>query len=163
MSYKDISRDENTIYATRISDNAKIEIDRSISDIYVIKQHKLSDRSFTGFGYQSLDFTDTEILLSMRRLFTGCSTEHDDFMLETVVIRFGWLDTGLNSLHWLPVTELYRLWCTKELTATQRNKLQQINKALTLPRKRMVVSESVAQAFHHSPTIHHQTTGAHLH
>lgn len=141
MSYKDISKDEDCIYATRVSDNAAVTIDRSISDIYVAREYmQLKPLSIAKVNYQAVSFMDHQVLIEIRNLFLGIATDADLAMLDNTMIRFGWLDRTLNSLQWLPVLELYRRWCNGELTSSQKNKLNAICKALSLSRKDMVAT-----------------------
>ena len=147
MSYRDILKDENSIVATRISDNATITIECSISDIYVYREYMRIDPLRTAkVSYHAVTFTHHQVLSEIRNLFLGVASEGDLATLDYTVIRFGWLDKTLNSLQWLPVVELYRRWCSGELTPTQKNKLNAICKALSLSRKCMVVCDYSTQS-----------------
>lgn len=84
--------------------------------------------------YKPLYYRDADILEEIELFLVGNKRANLE-IIETIVVRFGWMDSRLNKLSFMSLTELMTLVQTKKATATQKRKLTAICKQLGISLK----------------------------
>lgn len=79
--------------------------------------------------YKPLYYRDANILEEIELFLVG-NPRANLKIVDSIVVRFGWMDKRLNKLSFLPLTELLKLVQTKKATATQKRKLTAVCKQL---------------------------------
>lgn len=99
-------------------------IERSISFLF---QAAASDKRVT---YKPLYYRQADILEEIEDYLRGrdCDLE----IIETIVIRFGWMDKTLSKLSFMSLTQLMARIRTKAANSTEKRKLVAICKQLGL-------------------------------
>lgn len=98
-------------------------IEKALSNIYI--------RSPYGDVYTAVKYDDTAQLRTIHDYLVH-GTLDSKVRIDSIVIRFGYLDRRLNSLHWLDLTELFKRWSYGTATRTEKNKFRQVLKVLNL-------------------------------
>lgn len=71
-----------------------------------------------------------EMLTTLKLALTG-SLKHQEYAaFQRTYIRFGWLDKTLNSLEWIPLSEVLKAYKNKTLSKQQRGKLNHVCRLL---------------------------------
>lgn len=130
--FKKVKHIETKFLFTAIDETGRdVTIDESISFIYTAE----ADESKV--HYRAVDFHDKTTLDQMVKYFTG--KPFKKAVIDTIVIRYGWMDKGLNKLEFLPFMELIERYHAKTATSTDKRKLNAVLKQLSLSKKRVTV------------------------
>ena len=126
--YTNVVHQDNLILALDDETNKKISITKSTSPLYVV-----SDASKTT-DYRHLSYKDKEILGLIESFIRGSLEPNDKqaLLLSRIVVRFGWLDKTLGQLQWVPLVDLVDDFVNRNLGPTEKGKLQEICKMLSL-------------------------------
>lgn len=119
------------LFTAKDESGRDVTIDESISFIFTVE----ADESKV--NYRAVDFHDTAILDQMVKYFTG--KPFKKAVIDTIVIRYGWMDKGLNKLEFLPFMELIEKHHDKTATSTDKRKLGAVLKQLCISKKRVTV------------------------
>lgn len=111
----------------------KVSITESIAFIFEVRVAK----DDTWVDYSPVDFRQTEILEEIENYLRGVSYDTD--VIDTIVIRYGWMDKRLNKLSFIPLTTFMEtirgMYKDRLPTATDQRKLTAVCKQLSLSLK----------------------------
>ncbi len=71
-----------------------------------------------------------EMLTTLKLALTGSLKHQEATAFQKTYIRFGWLDKTLNSLEWVPLSEVLTAYKNKTLSKQQRGKLNHVCRLL---------------------------------
>lgn len=83
--------------------------------------------------YEPIDFRNPEILEEVVNYLIGIS--YDEELIDSLVIRFGWMDKRLNKLSFINLTDWMSKIRSKKATSSERRKLTDLCKQLSLSQK----------------------------
>lgn len=108
-----------------------VKIDRSVSCIYV-KDVKGLNTHYRALTYQ--DGAELKVIEKYIRgtLIMDISTAR---LLQTVVIRFGWLDKNLVQTDWFPLIDLADKFVNKTLIGSEKSKFTGVLRQLSMGAK----------------------------
>lgn len=106
--------------------NRRVFITQSISFLFQTAVSE-DDKRVT---YKALFYRDHQILETIEDYLRG--RDVDMGIIDTVVVRFGWMDKRLNKLSFMSLTDLMKKIKAKEATNTEKRKLTAICKQLGL-------------------------------
>lgn len=66
----------------------------------------------------------------LRDALTGDERAKQSTVYQDTLVRFGWIDKGLNDLKWIPLPELVQSYLDKTISKTNRGKLTHICRLL---------------------------------
>ena len=110
----------------------QVTIDESISFIFQVEVKKGPRVRYTALNYKAAD-----VLEQIENYFTG--EIYSKKVLESIVVRYGWMDKNLNKLTFLPLLDLVKMVNGKEATLTDKRKLNAVLKQLCISKKRVTV------------------------
>ena len=64
--------------------------------------------------------------------------DYDKDIINSIVVRCGWMDKNLNSLQFIPLTDLIKRIRSGEASSKEKRKLQEICKQLSLSMRDIV-------------------------
>lgn len=94
------------------------------------------DENGKSVNYKPIDYHSPRVLTQVERFLTGKKFKKE--VIESIVVRFGWMDKRLNKLSFLPLTDLMDLIRKGEADKTQKRKLVEICKQLSLSMKHVI-------------------------
>lgn len=86
--------------------------------------------------FEPIDFRRADILEEVVNYL--CGREYDGKIIETIVIRFGWMDKRLNKLSFINITDWMSKIRANEATPSERRKLVDLCKQLSLSQKEVL-------------------------
>ena len=118
-------------------------------DIYDLANNTLIVPSSTWLYYRQERHNDPKVVATYWPYNINLATELQilrDAMIGDVLaktsatynaalVRFGWVDKGLNSLRWIPLAELVQAYKDKTISKTNRTKLSHICRLLFISLK----------------------------
>lgn len=110
----------------------QVTIDESISFIFQVEVKK-----GTGVRYTALSYKTADILEQVENYLTG--ELYSKRILQSIVVRYGWMDKNLNKLTFLPLLDLVKMLNDKKATSTDKRKMNAVLKQLCLSKKRVTV------------------------
>lgn len=117
----------NGVFTAKDEMGREIFIHESISFLFLVEvfKHKVV--------YVPLTFRTSDVLEQVENYLRNHSC--DKPMIENIVVRFGWMDKNLNSVEFIPLTDLVQKIRKNEASAKQRRKLTEICKQLSLSQR----------------------------
>lgn len=112
----------------------KVIIPESISFVFMAVVSGKGKRQTVTF--EPIDFRKAEILEEVVNYL--CGREYDGSLIESIVIRFGWMDKRLNKLSFINIKDWMNKIRTKEATLSERRKLVDLCKQLSLSQKNVL-------------------------
>lgn len=106
--------------------NRRVFITESISFLFQAATSE-DDKRVT---YKALYYKQADILEIIEDYLRGRDVDMD--IVDTIVVRFGWMDKRLNKLSFMSLTDLMKKIKAKEATSTEKRKLTAICKQLGL-------------------------------
>ena len=105
-------------------------IDKSISMLFHVSASdiKVSYKEITYRNISTLN--DISDYLKMK--------DYDKDIINSIVVRCGWMDKNLNSLQFIPLTDLIKRIRSGEASSKEKRKLQEICKQLSLSMRDIV-------------------------
>lgn len=85
--------------------------------------------------YQPYNINLAAELLLLRNAMIGDELAKTSATYNAALVRFGWIDKGLNSLRWIPLSELVDSYRNKTISKTNRGKLSHICRLLFISLK----------------------------
>lgn len=82
------------------------------------------------YHYQPYTLSKIQMLNTLRLALTGDVSARESSVFKSTFIRFGWLDKGLKDLRWVSLSEVINDHYTKQLSKTNRTKLDHICRLL---------------------------------
>ena len=80
--------------------------------------------------WRPFSIDNTEMLTTIKLALTGSIAHQEAVAFQCTYIRFGWLDKTLNSLEWIPLSEVLKAYKNKTLSKQQRGKLNHVCRLL---------------------------------
>ncbi len=105
----------------------KVMIIESISFIFQV----IPDEDGTKVTYSPITYSKPKILVEVERFLRG--QKYNEEIVNSIVIRFGWMDKRLNKLSFIGLKDL--LAKGKEMSSTDRRKVGAICKQLSMSTK----------------------------
>lgn len=126
--FKKVKHDASAFIFTAIDEtNRKVTIDESISFIYKVEA---ADKKVI---YRAMDYHNGDVMEELDKYFRGQPFNKE--IIETIVIRYGWMDKILNKLEFVPLMDLINKFYDKTATSTDKSKFKAILKQLSLSKK----------------------------
>lgn len=119
------------IFTANDETGRKVIIPESISFVFKAVVSGKGKRQTVTF--EPIDFRRADILEEVVNFL--CGREYDGEIIETIVIRFGWMDKRLNKLSFINITDWMSKIRAKEATSSERRKLVDLCKQLSLSQK----------------------------
>lgn len=85
--------------------------------------------------YQPYNINLATELQILRDAMIGDDLAKTSATYNAALVRFGWVDKGLNSLRWIPLAELVQAYKDKTISKTNRTKLSHICRLLFISLK----------------------------
>lgn len=127
--FKQVQYREGTFTAVDES-GRNITIFESISFIFTV----IVDEDNQRVTYKPVRYTNTSILKAIENFLIG--KKYDEKIIDSIVIRFGWMDKHLNKLEFIGLTELMNMG--KLMSLTQKRKVGAICKQLSMSTKNII-------------------------
>lgn len=80
--------------------------------------------------YRPYTLDDINYLKSIKLGLCGDKTQHETRIWNSTFIRFGWLDQGLSSLEWVPISKAANDYVNRTISKTNRTKLNHVCRLL---------------------------------
>ena len=129
--YRNVNNDRPSYIAALDETGRNVKIDKSISFIYAVTVDENNH-----VHYCKVDYRRQDTLYVIHKYLTDESLTSDEVSLvNSIVIRYGWLDKRLNSVVFIPLTDLVRNVQRNRRPSTDVNKFNAICRQLYLSRR----------------------------
>ncbi len=96
---------------------------------YKVKEVNVADGTKV-VHWRPYSIDNLEMLTTLKLALTGSLKHQEAAAFQKTYIRFGWLDKTLNSLEWVPLSEVLTAYKNKTLSKQQRGKLNHVCRLL---------------------------------
>lgn len=132
---RNVNKDDFGNFTAYDETGRRVFISESISLIFKVEVNE----EHNSVRYVPITYKDTTTLTVIERYLMGKTpTGRNALKMENIVIRFGWMDKRLNKLSFIGLDVLMERIRSGQPEVSDKGKLQQICKQLSLSQKRVM-------------------------